>query len=331
MKKLSIIIPVYNVEKYLDDCLLSIYNQSLPLDAFEVIAVNDGSIDHSGDLLKKYARIYSNLIVVEQENRGQSAARNRGLEYATGQYIFFMDSDDFIRANSLGSLLDKAIDNDLDILRFDYIYVDEEGEELNKKTNRKARQSYSGLLIDGHSLYENIYNQEFFCLSLLKREFLLSFKLQYLEGVYFEDVEYAIKLAYYAKRVIYVDACIYAYRQRNTSTIYTFNKKKIADVFYAISCLMPYAEDLALSHKFRKIVRQNITSLMSAAMLRTAEFMSIQEKKELSDLLKQYHIVHIYPTPNIKEWVLAVSFNSFGYESICLLSPFFYIKKRLKS
>lgn len=327
MKKLSIVVPVYNVEKYLDDCMQSIYNQSLPLEVFEVIVVNDGSVDRSGDILKKYAGIYSNLVIIEQENQGQSVARNRGLEYAIGQYVFFMDSDDFISENSLGSLLEKAIENDLDILRFDYIYVDEEGKELNKKTNRKARQSYSGLLIDGYSLYENIYNQEFFCLSLLKREFLFFHSLQYLEGVYYEDVEYAIKLAYYAKRVMYVDASIYAYRQRSTSTIYTFNKKKIADIFYAISCLMPYTEDPVLSKRFRVIVKRNITNLMSYALFRIAEFVPAGERKVFSKLIDQYHIHYIYPVFSMKELIVSLLFNSLGFSVVTFLSLIFKLKK----
>lgn len=88
MKELSIIIPVYNVQKYLEDCLLSIYKQSLSLETFEVITVNDGSTDRSLDILRKYGKIYPNLIIVSQENKGQSAARNNGLAVASGKYIF---------------------------------------------------------------------------------------------------------------------------------------------------------------------------------------------------------------------------------------------------
>lgn len=124
MKELSIIIPVYNVQKYLEDCLLSIYKQSLSLETFEVITVNDGSTDRSLDILRKYGKIYPNLIIVSQENKGQSAARNNGLAVASGKYIFFMDSDDFLCLDSLSSLLSKAVEHDLDVLRFDYRYVD---------------------------------------------------------------------------------------------------------------------------------------------------------------------------------------------------------------
>lgn len=88
MKELSIIIPVYNVQKYLEDCLLSIYKQSLSLETFEVIAVNDGSTDSSIDILREYGEIYPNLIIISQENKGLSKARNNGLAVASGKYVF---------------------------------------------------------------------------------------------------------------------------------------------------------------------------------------------------------------------------------------------------
>ena len=152
MKELSIIIPVYNVQKYLEDCLLSIYKQSLSLETFEVIAVNDGSTDSSIDILREYGEIYPNLIIISQENKGLSKARNNGLAVASGKYVFFMDSDDFLCLDSLASLLSKAVEYDLDVLRFDYKFVDEKGDELDKKTNRDKRKRYSDWLVDGKFL-----------------------------------------------------------------------------------------------------------------------------------------------------------------------------------
>ena len=96
MKKLSIILPVYNVEKFLPDCLDSIYNQDIAEDEFEIIAVIDGSPDNSKAVLLNYSKIHKNITLIEQENSGVSVARNNGLRNATGKYIWFIDPDDLI-------------------------------------------------------------------------------------------------------------------------------------------------------------------------------------------------------------------------------------------
>ena len=114
MPKISIIIPVYNAEQYLEDCLLSISQQTFG--DFEILAVNDGSTDRSLEILKKYQEKEPRLKVFSQENKGVSAARNLGVEYAKGEYIIFLDSDDYIENNMIESLLKVAIENQSDIV-----------------------------------------------------------------------------------------------------------------------------------------------------------------------------------------------------------------------
>ena len=97
--KVSIVIPVYNVEKYLEECIESAIKQSL--NDIEIICINDGSTDSSLEILKKYEKKYSNIIVISQENKGLSASRNVGIRKAKGKYIYFLDSDDFIDTNSM--------------------------------------------------------------------------------------------------------------------------------------------------------------------------------------------------------------------------------------
>ena len=93
---LSIIIPIYNVEQFIAQCIESIYSQHFPLERFEVIAVNDGTPDHSMDIVKRFAAKYSNLQIINQENKGLSVARNTGMQYAKGDYVWFIDSDDWL-------------------------------------------------------------------------------------------------------------------------------------------------------------------------------------------------------------------------------------------
>ncbi|MDH6314239.1 glycosyltransferase involved in cell wall biosynthesis [Parabacteroides sp. PFB2-10] len=107
---LSLIIPVYNVEAYLEECLDSCLEQDIPHSDYEIIAINDGSPDGSLAILERYAAKYPNITVLSQENRGLSATRNRGIEVAKGEYIWFIDSDDWIEKNCLSSLLGHTED-----------------------------------------------------------------------------------------------------------------------------------------------------------------------------------------------------------------------------
>ena len=124
--KLSIIVPIYKVEQYLCKCVDSLINQDLPSGVYEIILVDDGSPDRCGEICDEYAASHSNVKVIHRENGGLSAARNSGVDVAQGQYIQFVDSDDYLEPNVLGNLVRKMEEDELDILRFNYQNVDEE-------------------------------------------------------------------------------------------------------------------------------------------------------------------------------------------------------------
>lgn len=130
--KLSIILPIYNTESYLVRCLDSVFNQDLPSDAYELIAINDGSTDSCLSILRDYESRYKNLVVIDQKNAGDSEARNRGLEVARGTYITFLDSDDAIEHYSLGAVMQKAESENLDILYLRMTQYDENGNYLQE-------------------------------------------------------------------------------------------------------------------------------------------------------------------------------------------------------
>ena len=127
MKKLSIIVPVYNVENWLSRCASSLINQDLDKSEYEIIFVNDGSTDDSFEIAKKYSESYDNIILISQENKGLSAARNAGINKANGKYIWFVDSDDWIEPNIAGQLLKEAEDCGLDVLCFGLNIAFEDG------------------------------------------------------------------------------------------------------------------------------------------------------------------------------------------------------------
>ncbi|MDO4230248.1 MAG: glycosyltransferase [Capnocytophaga sp.] len=116
--KLSIIIPVYNTEKYLEECVLSLFEQHIPQEDFEIILINDGSVDASLDVCKKLSQQYKNIKVFDQENQGQSVARNVGINHAQGKYIYFIDSDDYLKSGYLNTFLNIIEQENLDFLGF---------------------------------------------------------------------------------------------------------------------------------------------------------------------------------------------------------------------
>jgi glycosyltransferase involved in cell wall biosynthesis len=117
--RLSIIIPVYNVEQYLADCLQSVTAQDIPKNEYEIIVINDGSTDNSKKILEEASNCHSNILFIDQPNGGVSSARNKGLDNVRGEYILFIDSDDRIDENSISDLLDFAEKNNTDLLQFE--------------------------------------------------------------------------------------------------------------------------------------------------------------------------------------------------------------------
>ncbi len=128
--KLSIVIPVYNVEQYIDACLQSVFTQNIPLEWYEVLVINDGSPDGSASIINSYQKRYSNLVLLNQENQGVSNAKNRGLAIAKGKYITFIDPDDVIYPNTLKSIIEQLEQDNLDVLYMGMEAVDTKGTRL---------------------------------------------------------------------------------------------------------------------------------------------------------------------------------------------------------
>ena len=129
MPKLSVIVPVYNVEKYLSRCLTSLINQTL--DNIEIIIVNDGSTDKSDEIIREYKKANNNIIYVTKENGGLSSARNFGLIYATGEYIAFLDSDDYVDRNIYKKMYEKAKETNSDYVECDFIWQYEDHQKID--------------------------------------------------------------------------------------------------------------------------------------------------------------------------------------------------------
>jgi len=216
-KKVSIVIPVYNVERYLEECLNSVVNQIYQY--LEVILVNDGSTDHSLSICEKYKEQYAYITVVSQENGGLSAARNTGMKYATGDYIYFLDSDDSIKESTIEILTEEMTKNNLDIAYFDSDVV-VEIEDFDQISNYDRSKAVSSEVFSGMEYFEEYMPQQYIpsaCLSFFDFHYLKKNNLTFLEGRLYEDNLFWFKAIIHAERIKYVNEKLYIRRYRKDS------------------------------------------------------------------------------------------------------------------
>ena len=193
--KLSIIIPVYNVEKYIEKCILSCCNQNLDTLDYEIIIVNDGSPDKSLEIASRLEQLYSNIVIISQTNQGLSAARNKGLNSAKGEYVWFVDSDDWVKENCFLEIYNKCLGLDLDVLLFgandcdDYICI-----------KRCLPFNDSKIPVDGKSFL--LTNEIVFpvCFKVFKRDFLINNNLYFLKDIMHEDNEFIPRVLYFSNK-----------------------------------------------------------------------------------------------------------------------------------
>lgn len=211
--QVSVIIPVYNAEKYLRQCLDSVLNQTFQ--NLEIIAVDDGSKDCSAEILREYCRKYPQKVRgIYQENQGQSAARNAALDAAKGEYLVFVDSDDYIGKEFVQCLYEKAVEADSDMVICDYTKVTDEGEilkvfEANYREGNIRIPSYIS------------------CNRIVRRSLLEKYGIRYQRGIICEDIPFILNLEAVAKNVQIISKSGYFYRTNPKSTTSTFRKKKL--------------------------------------------------------------------------------------------------------
>lgn len=214
--KTSVIIPFYNTEDYIEECVNSVINQTLS--DIEIICVNDGSTDKSPEIVKALAEKDSRIKIVTKENGGLSSARNAGLAVARGEYILFLDSDDYIELKALEYLYAEAKNESLDQLYFTASSFCDDGGEADYNYDRSA--DYSGVMT-GRKMFEIMSeNAEFrpsACLQLIKRSFLEENDISFINGIYYEDNPFTMECLFKAKRVRYDAVSLYNRRLRSGS------------------------------------------------------------------------------------------------------------------
>ena len=209
MCRLSFIVPIYNVELYIEECIRSLYDQDIPYDEYEVICVDDCSPDNSRLVVESLLKEYPTLkLVCHDRNKKLGGARNTGLQYAIGKYIWFVDSDDYVYSNVLHLLLDTAESNALDILQFNH--VRDVAHIINDL-------QFSEIMNGEMYLFGNLSREWFHKIGgawkqLFSRDFLEKIRLKYIEDAMYEDTDYLLHAFLLAKRVQYISTNAYHYR-----------------------------------------------------------------------------------------------------------------------
>lgn len=238
--RFSVIVPVYNVESYLDRCMESLLTQ----ENAEIILVDDGSTDRSGEICDRYAEKYPNVRVLHQKNAGLSAARNAGTAMAEGQYILFVDSDDYIEQDTCRQMQQTLMRHgEVDILAFNGWEETSSVKEMLRKPCEEPKKALNGKQYLLEHFQKRNMNVEA-CLHAFRKEFLADNELRFKEGILHEDVEFTPRAFLKATKVLEMPNAFYHYIIRGNSISTQKDKtKNIVDLFDTLYAHTSLAEE----------------------------------------------------------------------------------------
>lgn len=305
---LSIIIPVYNVEKYIMKCVSSILEQILLLqdkDSIEIIIVNDGTKDNSIKIITDYITNFDFVRVLNQENRGLSAARNFGLKNASGKYVWFFDSDDYLNENTLGRIVANLKDN-YDLCVVGMQSIDEKNNVLDSYIFRKVHKALD--FTKSNNFMAQLY--------IVRRQILLDNDIFFYEGIYHEDVEFTPRMLCYINNYCIIDKPVYCYLKRIGSITMgnglTYNPKRAKDTFLIVKSLDCFRSRLAFSDRkeFSRIISLLMNNVlqdipnMEKSTIELVRNLFKKNKKHFCHLLKAFRLKYAL------EWTLFSLFPS---------------------
>lgn len=259
--KVSVIVPVYNVEKYLEKCLDSLVNQTLK--EMEVIVVNDGTKDNSQEIIDHYVEKYNNVTGVIKENGGLSDARNYGMQYAKGEFIAFVDSDDYVDLKMFEKMYDKAVNDNLDVVVCDTV-IEYENYSYVLKSNLHYTE-------DDVRAY--VYASPMACTRMVRRTIMEKFSFE--KGIFYEDLNLTPTYITETRKVGFLEEPLYYYVQRQASIM---NQQqfhgKLLDIFKVLDHVKKVYEEKGILEEFH----DEIEYLYLIHLLRSATLRFIQYK-----------------------------------------------------
>ena len=293
MPKVSVIVPIYNVEKYLEKCINSLLSQTL--EDIQIILVNDGSKDNSGNIAKECEKNNKNRIIyVEKENGGLSDARNYGLKYATGDFIAFLDSDDYIEKNAYEEMYNKAIEENADYVECDFIWEFPNKIRVDKQypyKNKKEMLSFVRVVA---------WNK------LIKRQLITDNNLEFPKGLRYEDVEFTYKLIPFINKFAYVDKPFIHYVQREGS-IANVQNERTAEIFTVLDNVIEFYKENNIYDEYRDELEYNYARYLLCSSLK--RMCKIKDKTIREKLLTESWKRLNSNFPNWKENVILKTVN----------------------
>ncbi len=270
MKKVSVIVPFYNVEEYIEKCIKSLVEQSL--EDIEIILVNDGSKDSSEEIAKKYKNKYPDKIVyLKKENGGLSDARNYALPYTTGEYIAFLDSDDYVEEEMYKEMYETAIIDKADVVECDYLW---EYPEETIESRGRAYKDRRDMILNARVVAWN---------KLIKKELLERTKIKFPVGLRYEDVEFFYKLIPYINTISIVKKPFIHYVQRENSISNT-QTSKTAQIIDVLDNVIEFYKEKNIFDNYKNELEYNYARyLLCSSMLR---MIMIEEKEERDKTVK---------------------------------------------
>lgn len=270
MPKVSLIIPVYNVENYIEKCLNSVVNQTLK--DMEVIIVNDGSKDSSKQKIQKYLEKYPWIKYLEKENGGLSDARNYGMPYATGKYIAFLDSDDYVEETMYEEMYNIAEKENADMVDCDFVW---EYPNRKRKDIGEIYKTKKEMIEKGHVVAWN---------KIIKREILEKTKIKFPVGLRYEDMEFFYKLVPCINKVSFIKKCFVHYVQRENSIANTQNVRT-KEIFIILDNVISYYREKGLYDEYRDELEYIYVKFLLCSSLKRIS--KIAEKKERKQAQKE--------------------------------------------
>jgi glycosyltransferase involved in cell wall biosynthesis len=293
LKRLSIIVPVYNIESYLAKCLDSLLTQDIPYEEYEIIIVNDGSTDNSLAIAEKYQHQYNNIKLISQPNKCLGGARNTGIGQAEGKCLFFVDSDDYIQPNSLNDILNTFEQKELEVLRFNHESVTEDGTVIQKRKNAIFNIVFSNEVVDGETFLSEQLGWACYVWAFLFDTQFIKEHFLFQEHLYFEDVEWLVRVLSKAKRVCSINTTVYYYLQRSgsiTQSILPEKKNKVLnDKLYMVDFLKSTSKN-ATNSKVKKWCNGSI-ALMFMGILTYVENDLPERKKEVFNFIRERKLI----------------------------------------
>ena len=254
MVKISVIVPVYNCEDYIEESIKSILNQSFK--DIEVICVDDGSTDDSLNILKELSMQDTRLKVFTQENQGSSVARNNALEKASGDYIYFFDADDYIVDDCLEKVYSNAINNDSDIVLFKYDeYKEESFLNHSKKDIEKQfpKTDFNNFTFNCQDYRIRAFKGPFApWFKFYKKEFLDKYDFEFPPNLNHNDVPFHVKTILKASKISFIPEYLYHYRIDNPNSISNTRLKRFSDIFSIIQIVENFLKEENLFEEFKK-------------------------------------------------------------------------------